>query len=39
MRRFTIEPLTDIDLREMLWKALHEQGKKLILNPKTFGNI
>jgi len=39
MRRFTTEPLTDTDLRKMLQKAMHELGKKLILNPKTFGNI
>jgi len=24
------EPLTDADLREMLWKALHELGEELI---------
>jgi hypothetical protein len=39
MRRFTTESLTDADLREMLRKAMHELGKKLILNPETLGNF
>jgi hypothetical protein len=30
MRRFTIEPLTDADLKEMLQKALHELREELV---------
>jgi len=33
MRRFTTEPLTDADLREMLQKAMHELGEKAHLKP------
>jgi hypothetical protein len=39
MRRFTTEPLTDADLREMLRKAMHELEEKAHLNPETPGNL
>jgi hypothetical protein len=39
MRRFTIEPLTDADLREMLQKALYEREGRAHLTPETFGNM
>jgi hypothetical protein len=39
MRRFTTKPLTNIDLGEMLQKALHEQRGRAHLKPETFGNM
>jgi hypothetical protein len=38
MRRFTIEPLTEADVRECYGRLCMSWGKKLISNPKTFEN-
>jgi hypothetical protein len=38
MRRFTTEPLADADLRECYERLCMRWEKKLISNPKTFGN-
>jgi hypothetical protein len=38
MRGFTTKPLTDADLKECYGRLCRSWGKKLISNPKTFGN-
>jgi hypothetical protein len=39
MRRFTIEPLTDADLRECYGRLCMSWGEKAYLNPLTLGNF
>jgi hypothetical protein len=39
MKRFTTEPLTDADLREMLRKAMHELGEKAHLKSQDLWKL